>query len=599
MIIQSLYQRYNNLVQDPASGISPPHYSVANVSFVLEIDEHGNVTNVVDVREDKGKKKVPIHVVVPDQGEGRSSNIKPYFLCDKAEYLLGHCTDPMKERDAVRKFESSKQLHISLLKESNCAEATAVKNFFINWNRDAFESDPKLKNLTEQLVQSTDNVLVFRLQGSRNLLHDNVVIRNIWARHNEVDDDSKLQFGQCLIIGEQQVPISRIHSVIKGVKDSHTAGARIVSFNCESFTSYGKEESYNAPVSQQAAFGYTTALNHMLASPKHTMRNIGDMTVVFWSDPVKSTDNEHERFFKGFFVDEAPEKEDMGLTEQVKGGIDRIRKGMKLAPDMLDTRNVPFYVLGLSPNNARLSVRFYWQSEFGSILDRIMEHVEEMAIEKPSFEHQGHPPLFYVLGETVRKGKDSKDKISPSLAGDWFRAIIQGTMYPYSMIQAIIQRIRVDGIINSTRVSVIKAYLIRYARIHRLSELKEVLTVSLNKETTNTAYRLGRLFSVLERAQEDASNVKLNATIKDRYFSSASATPSVIFPILMRLAQHHMSKAEYGNLRDREIQEILQGVEEFPKHMNLNQQGLFILGYYHQKQYRFTQKTETKGEDNE
>jgi CRISPR-associated protein Csd1 len=601
VIIQSLYQRYAHLAQDPSSGISPPHYSVARVSYVLVIDEQGKVCNVVDVREEKGRKKLPLQMVVPEQG-GRQSNIKPFFLCDKAEYLLGYCADPSKESDAVRKFESSRELHVSFLRDSDSLEAKAIISFFSNWNREFFESDPLMRTLSANLAQSNDNVLVFQLKGTSILIHETEDIRNFWAKRNEVNIDSDVVLSQCLITGERQVPIARIHSnAIKGVIGSNTSGASIVSFNCESFVSYGKKQSYNAPVSQQAAFGYTTALNHMLASPKHTMRNIGEMTVVFWSDPVQSAVNVYEDFFKGFFVDEAVEKEDMGVTEQVKGTVDRIRKGMKLTPDMLDTQDVPFYVLGLSPNNARLSVRFYWQGEFGSMMDRIMEHVEEMAIEKPNYEHQSHPSLFHVLGETVRKGKDSKDKIPPSLAGDWFRAIIQGTMYPYSMFQAIIQRIRVDGNMNSTRVSVIKAYLMRYARIYRLPLLKEALTVSLNKDTTDTAYRLGRLFSVLERAQQDAAGGvgKLNATIKDRYFSSASATPSAVFPLLMRLAQHHMSKAEFGNFRDRDIQEILDGVEEFPKHMDLTQQGLFVLGYYHQKQYSFTKKTETKGEDKE
>jgi CRISPR-associated protein Csd1 len=599
VIIQSLYRRYVNLSQDPSSGISPPHYSVARVSYVLEINEQGKVCNVVDVREEKGKKKLPLQMVVPEQGKRPGISVTPYFLCDKAEYLLGYCADPLKESDAVRKFGSSQQLHISLLQDSESVEAKAIVNFFFKWRRDFLESDPMMKILAEQLAQSIDNVLAFRLQGASRLLHETEVIRSIWTRHNESQDENQVGLGQCLIIGQENVPIARIHNPIKGVVGSNGPGADIVSFNCESFVSYGKKQSYNAPISQQAAFGYTTALNHLLASPKHTMRNIGDMTIVFWSDPVQSAVNDYEDIFKGFFVDEALENEDMGVTEQIKGGVDRIRKGMKLTPDMLDTRDVPFYVLGLSPNISRLSARFYWQGEFGTIVDRIKEHVEEMTIEKPSFEHHSHPSLFHVLGETVRKGKDSKDKISPSLAGDWFRAIIQGTMYPYSMFQAIIQRIRVDGNMNSTRVSVIKAYLMRYARIYSLPLLKEALTVSLNKDTTDTAYRLGRLFSVLERAQQDAAGGvgKLNATIKDRYFSSASATPSAVFPLLMRLAQHHMSKAEYGNFRDRDIQEILDGVEEFPKHMDLTQQGLFVLGYYHQKQYSFTKKTETKGED--
>lgn len=309
------------------------------------------------------------------------------------------------------------------------------------------------------------------------------------------------------------------------------------------------------------------------------------MTVVFWADRKLGQDSEwavQEGMFGDFF-DDAPsdqDKEDTGVTQQIQDLLLRVRSGMTVTEEMLPAAQTPFTVLGLSPNVARLAVRYYWQGSFGSLFIQLAQHTADMAMSRPGDKLPALPSLFRVMRETVHANMDSSKMktATAAMAGAWFRSVLQGSAYPYSVYAAIIGRVRVDGRISPygesagsawIRASVIKAYLLRYARINNNESLKGALTMELNEneEAQPVAYRLGRLFAVLERAQIEASGGygKLNTTIKDRYFSSASTTPLAVFPNLIRLAQAHISnpKAKYGKYRDREIAEVLSGVPVF------------------------------------
>ncbi len=600
MIIQSLYERYEYLLKDPDSPICEPHFTLAKVFYALEITAEGEFIGLYDLREKQGKKWVPRLQHVPEQS-ARQSNLKPYFLCDKVEYLLGYYANETKRQEAGRKFALSQELHLSILAECEDEEARAVSLFFQRWNGSEVRKVHMLQDHLAALDTGMDQVCVFRIEGKSTFAHENEVIQQRWISSQEHEDSKSGVLGQCLVTGRSNVPISRIHdNKIRGVKGAQSSGAAVISFNKPSFDSYNKEQSYNAPVSREAAFGYTTALNDLLASERNCIRDIGDMTVVFWSVGGPESNAAEGVFLEGITADQRTEEvialellaeEHQAPTTKIRRMLTRYKKGMPIEEDMLPLDDVPFHILGLSPNNARLSIRFHWEGGFGTIMEKLEEHRADMAIAQP--QQFPLPSIHRILAEMNRVGPEGKragSGVSPALAGDLFAAIVTGKVYPYSLYVSIMNRIRADLNVSSIRASLLKAYLSRYARRNHIESLKEVLSVSLNKSTNSSPYRLGRLFAVLERTQQEAAGGynKLNTTIKNRYFSAASATPAAVFPLLLKLSQHHISKADYGQFRDREIQEILGPVDVFPSRLDMNQQGLFMLGYYHQKQDFFS-----------
>ncbi|WP_405108034.1 type I-C CRISPR-associated protein Cas8c/Csd1 [Paenibacillus sp. FSL K6-1217] len=606
MITQSLYERYLKLSQDPASGMAPPGFSTDKISFVLELAKDGRPLRILDIRDNRGQRPLSISMDVPEHG-ARSSGVKPYFLSDKAEYIFGLIEKNGVRSTSLKKFEASRELHRSLLNGCVSPDGLAVLNFFERWNPEEPEGDEFFQLSLNKALSGTDNNFIFKLQGSDPFVHQTSEIITIWTS-SQREDKKGTVYGTCLISGEANRPIARTHEIkIKGVADAQSMGASLVSFNFPALQSYGKEQSYNAPVSEEAAAGYAKALNHLLASRENRLRGVGDMTVVFWADRQSGQGKEwvaQEEMFGTFFDNEPDEqlKEDLQGTEQLKDIMLRVRSGIEVSENMLPAPQALFTVLGLSPNVARLAVRYFWQGTFDSLFVRLSQHSADMAMSRPGDKSPVLPSLYRVMRETVHANMDSgkMKKATAAMAGAWFRSVLQGNAYPYSVFAAIIGRIRVDGRISPygesagsawVRASVIKAYLQRYARINNNDVLRGALTMGLNEnnETQTVAYRLGRLFAVLERAQIEASGGygKLNTTIKDRYFSSASTTPLAVFPNLIRLAQAHISnpKAKFGKFRDRDIGEVLSGVPKFPTHLNLEEQGLFILGYYHQAQH--------------
>lgn len=608
MIIQALYERYQQLAQDPESGISALYSSVSKVSFVLLLRPDGQLEQVRELREQKGKKLVPRQMIVPEQ-PGRQSGIKPYFLSDKPDYLLGYVPaekdggepDAKKLADARRKFEASAELHRSVLSGCDDAGAQAVLAFFNKWDIEQGRNHQELLHIKSDLDKGTDCNLVFQLAGDSILVHERPVIRRAWTSYCEREKDSSGPEGQCLITGKTGEPIARTHEIkIKGVRGAQSAGAALVSFNADSFLSYGKTQSFNAPVGKTAAFAYATALNHLLASEKNRIYGLGDMSVVYWAGPSPHS-AEAEDLFAAFFTQkQVEEASENAVTNEVEDALKRIRQGLPLQPEIQSANDTPFYVLGLSPNNARLSVRFFWQGTFGAVFRQLARHAEDLAIAAGGNASRRIPTLYRILEETRRIGSDGKkvgDPPPPGLSGEMFRAVMEGRAYPQSLYMAMINRIRADRIVNPLRAAIIKAYLSRYARAYQHMGLKEVLSVSLNEKTTNAAYRLGRAFAVLERAQQEAAGGygTLNATIKDRYFAAASSRPAAVFPVLFRLSQHHIGKVKFGFKRDEELQQILSEINEFPVHLNIHEQGLFILGYYHQKDHFFSRNGKENG----
>jgi CRISPR-associated protein Csd1 len=590
-MINALCECYDRLLADEDSGVSRPGYSRAKVSFALILSESGDLLGVVDLRVEKGKKLVSREMNVPEQLK-RAVNVAANFMCDNSKYVLGFDQKDKKER-VKKAHEAFVQLHAEILGGVKDEGAASVLNFLRNWEVENAGNHPKIIDAFDGLSEGGN--LVFRLEGADGYIHERAEVMKGWSRYHL--GQSSGVTSQCLITG-QILPIARLHPSIKGVVGAQPMGASLVSFNLDSFTSYGKTQSYNAPISEEAAFGYTTALNWLLNSEKHRMR-IGDTTTVFWAE--RSTNGLEEDLLGALFY---PDREDdkKGKDEQnhvsrdpqtvklLQDILTKVRKGELVSKELIGVDpNVKFYILGLAPNASRLSVRFWHALEYGKLLDEISQHYIDMLIIKSYPSDPDFISIRMILKEIAPLG-DAK-RISPLLGGVVMRAILTGMPYPQALLHSVLLRIRADQAVNYVRAAVIKACLVRNMRHHN-NEREVDISMALDEQNTNVAYRLGRLFAVLEKAQQDA-NQGLNATIKDRYFGAASATPRSVFPILLRLTQHHIAKAEYGRNMDKRIEEVMSGIDNFPSHLNLEKQGLFVLGYYHQRKALYT-KNESK-----
>jgi CRISPR-associated protein Csd1 len=464
-----------------------------------------------------------------------------------------------------------------LFAEVDDAEARAMLAFLRWWESRRTDPYPEIKQWIEHIAAASN--FVFRLSGKPAYIHENPVIIGVWEKcfSRGVSDYS----AQCLITGEI-VPIAKVHQSIKGVAGAKSTGSAIVSFNIPSFLSYGKEQSYNAPIGQTAMLKYTTALNYLL-SGENKIR-IGDTTIVYWAEQISPKEEIFLQFMLNPRMTHAETESEPSimseddLVQEIGGVLEAVRDGRHVADPLeklgLDP-NLTFNILGLAPNASRLSIRFWFVDHFGSLIEKIAEHYADMDIERPPKAFK-YVPTWALLKEMAAPGKEQK--VPNSLISSLNYAILNGTGYPYAMLSAMLGRIRADKSINYQRAGFIKAFLIRR------DNKKEVFTVSLNLENKTPAYLLGRLFSLLEKAQIEAHNEKLNRTIRDRYFGAASATPAIVFPQLLRLVQHHISKSNYGGAIDKKIQAVLDDLPAFPKHLSLEEQGSFFLGYYQQKQ---------------
>lgn len=586
MILQALTAYYEQLVRQ--GKLSAPGWDDSfKVSYELRLNDAGQLLRVVSLLTEKtvGKKTVlaPRAMRVPAH-EKRSSGIAANFLCDNSTYLLGADEKGKPER-AADCFKACAKLHHTILDGVDSPAARALLAYFDSWDPAQAAAHPLL---AEQWKEITGNAnLIFGYEAadhSHSFVNDDPAIQNAWQTHyNDRSADSDM--GQCLITGKY-APIERTHPNISGVPGAQSSGAALVSFNAPAFCSYGHEQGDNAPVSKYAAFAYTTALNRLLADRSHC-KHVGDTTILCWAENAEPVYQDAMSMFL-FGADEAA-----GIQESdVQAALKRLSAGQtvpflekELSPDQ------HFYLLGLAPNAARLSVRFFLRDTFGSFAQNLQKHAEEMEIDCSEKEKFRTLPIWAVVNETTRTVPGQPAKPSPQLAGDLLRAVLTGGRYPATLLNGVTLRIRAEQNVTRGRAAVIKAY---YLRNYPTELNKEVYTVSLN-ETTNVPYLLGRLFSVLEAVQK-AANPGINTTIKDRYFNAACATPGMSFPTLLRLSQKHLRKLNDGLAThyDKQITELMAQLPEsgFPARLSLPDQGKFTIGYYHQTQKRYVKKNE-------
>lgn len=586
MILQALTAYYEQLVRQ--GKLSAPGWDDSfKVSYELRLNDAGQLLRVVPLLTEKtvGKKTVlaPRAMRVPAH-EKRSSGIAANFLCDNSTYLLGADEKGKPERSADC-FKACAKLHHTILDGVDSPAARALLAYFDSWDPAQAAAHPLL---AEQWKEITGNAnLIFGYEAadhSHSFVNDDPAIQNAWQTHyNDRSADSDM--GQCLITGKY-APIERTHPNISGVPGAQSSGAALVSFNAPAFCSYGHEQGDNAPVSKYAAFAYTTALNRLLADRSHC-KHVGDTTILCWAENAEPVYQDAMSMFL-FGADEAA-----GIQESdVQAALKRLSAGQtvpflekELSPDQ------HFYLLGLAPNAARLSVRFFLRDTFGSFAQNLQKHAEEMEIDCSEKEKFRTLPIWAVVNETTRTVPGQSAKPSPQLAGDLLRTVLTGGRYPATLLNGVTLRIRAEQNVTRGRAAVIKAY---YLRNYPTELNKEVYTVNLN-ETTNVPYLLGRLFSVLEAVQK-AANPGINTTIKDRYFNAACATPGMSFPTLLRLSQKHLRKLNDGLAThyDKQITELMAQLPEsgFPARLSLPDQGKFTIGYYHQTQKRYAKKNE-------
>ena len=589
-ILASLVRAYDRLPDVPQPG-----YSTEKIGFVISLNDDGTVAAVADLRDGEGRKKAPRMMQVPASFKRPGTGAKPFTLWDKTSYALGVTAG--EGRRTAEEHARFREYHLQLLEDADDPGLRALRLFLDSWTPDQF-----IPPLWPDEMQ--DQNVVFALESERKLgtyLHDRLAAKALIAQMTAGAGDAPTAI--CLVSGVS-APVARLHPAIKNVWGGQSAGGSIVSFNLDAFESYGHGQGDNAPISELAAFKYTAVLNAFLAGKTNRLQ-IGDASTVFWADAseAQAAEMAESVFGNMLEINEAAEAGKVGaVLQRIRDGVvweDAVRD---IAPEL--QRGVRFHVLGLAPNAARISIRFWYEDDFGVLAKNYQRFIADMAIDPAP--RDGYPPLWRYLNETAVLGK--RENVQPNLAGEWMRAILTGSAYPLTLLNAVLTRIRADGDVNALRAGMLRALLVRNYRMEagRQDDKSKEAPVALDPENTNKGYLLGRLFAAYEQAQTAALGRNVNATIKDKFYASASATPRKVFALLEKGSANHLSKlgkqrpGQRVNL-EKTIGSILEvmnpGDDPFPTSLRAEEQALFGLGYYHQRSAFFRKSETTSTED--
>ena len=574
MILQALTQYYERKSRAEEGVLPPIGFETKNIPVIVEINGEGKLVQLRINNKDSGysEYKVPKSVK-------KTANIVANTLWDTAEYALGIDT-----RDKPGRVKEQHDAFIGKIKSIGEPAASdrgirALIKFLESPDSDPESIKDKLPDPDAWDDMMKNPNVTFQLQGDNHPICQRPSVIETLKR-TETSKSPSL----CLASGEMDEP-ERLHPSIKGVWGAQSSGANIVSFNLDAFTSFGKLQGLNAPVGKHTSFRYTTALNHLLRKGSEQRFQVGDASTVFWSAEKTDFENGFGTIFGSTpkSIKDDPDK----YKEAIKSVFNSVHRGHWSGDD----GNQEFYVLGLSPNASRISVRLWIVDAISKIAERVKQHFEDLEIIRGSNNDQEYLPLFLLLVNVAVQ--DKADNIPPNLGGEVMRSILTGRPYPYSFFAAAIQRCKATQRVNYPRAAIIKAYLNRINREKNREEIK----MSLDKENPDKAYRLGRLFAALEKIQEEA-NPGINATIRDRYYSSASSNPVSVFPVLLKLKNHHLSKLNNPGRKtnfEKLLGEIMNDIPpDLPATLSLQDQGRFAVGYYHQRQDFFTKKPSTE-----
>ncbi len=574
-VLQSLDGYYGRMAARGEA--EPPGFSREKISFRVTLSAVGEPVSVVDLRTGAGRKLSPQLLQVP-AGVKRTVAIVPNLLWDKTAYAFGR-TAGTGSRTA-QEHEAFKAANLAFAAGSNDEGLTAWRLFLESWNPDLFDAAPFRADML-------DANIVFALQGETCDLHDRDAVQHLLAARL-----GSAATGQgCLVTGLTAAP-ARLHPTIKGVFGAQTSGAALVSFNLDAFTSYDKVQGDNAPTSEAAAFRYGAALNRMLdrGSRNRLPRPVGDASLVFWADTSHGTSEQQAQDAEDFFASMMEPPDDATEAARVRTQLEALAAGRPVEDPRLGlAAGTRFHVLGLSPNAARLSIRYWLDDTFGAFAQRLAAHYQALRIEPPPWRDK-LPSIARLLVRTTAV-QEKFENIPPLLAGEVMRAVLTGSAYPRAWLAAAVIRLRAgDDPASGWHAAVIKACLFN-------AKSEENTSVSLDPNNNSPAYQLGRLFAVLEAAQYAALG-RVNASIADRYYGAASATPARVFGPLLRSMQVHISTARKlgkGGWIEPRLEEIVGSLDSrLPISLKLEDQGRFAIGYYHERAHSRSKATEAK-----
>ncbi|OXS54195.1 type I-C CRISPR-associated protein Cas8c/Csd1 [Cohnella sp. CIP 111063] len=593
MILQSLVAYYNRMQTEQLKDVPRPGYAETLVSKCIVLDLEGNVILVHDLTQEqeilnksgkKEKKRLPRRMLTPQQPKRSGRRPEPAFLCENTSFIFGIYND---KAGSEYRFTASRDLHEQILRDVCDPGARAVLAFF---------SKRKLGLLdygevdTSSLLDSGNIIFQLENESAYGYIHERRAIQTAWEAHLRAKTNTS-SIGQCLVTGEVG-PIARIHGNLEGFgQDKPT----LVGFNQNSFASFGKEKGDNAPVSEAAAFKYVTAMNMLIVDKEHCLNIHGDK-LLFWAERTAPLEeNAVSILMQGATFTTEPES-DVEATRKVKSVAKHLLDGTRPEELGLDV-DVRIFVLGISTNKTRLVIRYFYENTFGQLVDRLQRHHRDIYIEGPAWEPE-HPSFRKIMLETSIRRESWN--VAPPQQVALIRSVMNGTPYPNSVFLAMLTRIRAEAAvdaaaaINRTRIGFIKGYL---NRINDQNNKRERIGVKLNEGETSVAYRLGCIFAILNKAQSDAIE-KVNASIVDKYLNAALASPEQVFPSLLAHSEHHFSKSKkfYAKKLLLDVAELLPK-EGFPKTLNAEGQGQFMIGFYHQQQVFFKGKDKTNKDE--
>lgn len=590
MLIEALNDYYDILLQNGKT--DPDGLSRQKVSHMIMLRPDGTIADIIDIRraskpDKKGKtKQEPVEILLPERYMSRGYvNIiehRPLYIFGLNYDKASGTFSPDDKTDKARKsHEAFIKQNLEYTEGMTSEIVTAYRNFMKSWVPEDEARNEKLLCIGKEYQSA---YFCFALDGHPDVvLHDfnGEIIRKTIKEAGKTDKPD----GICAVSGEPAA-IARTHDKIKGILGVNATGGLLVCFNNPSEESYGKGQSYNSSISQNVMKRYTRSFNALAADPKHRVY-IEGMTLLFWA--MNKEDRETDLLLSMLGMNKEADADD--VNKALFNSARELSAGRHTDLSSMNVdENVTFYTVGLSANVTRIVQKFVCRDKFGRIFENAARHQADMMFEETKTQIS-----IWRLCSELKPPKSNDYTTSPSLISSIVTVVLSGARYPDSLLENAVRRVKIDKSVNYVRAGIIKACINRKARINNK---KEEIEVALDKENSNQAYLCGRLFAVLERIQQNAAKSALNRTIKDAYFASACARPSVVFPKLMTLAQYHLKNDDYAAVDNRLMSGIIDKLgSEFPQTLSLDNQGRFILGYYQQYQ-SFFKKNENAEKEN-